>query len=368
MSLEDVLLPKLYHNSKILFEQNLDAWRLAAQAGFADVQLNFTQIGKDVFGPGYEYNNDGDSTQSVSLSDRVNALAAGGAPITGTSSSTWTIGSSNPATLDTSLLSGSRTYNLPDLTGTFLLTSGAQSIGNLALTQTVFTTGSPNILNLIGGAHTTLAASTEASDVIFNLARTVQFATGALASQRAVKIMAPTYAGVGAMTITNAVSLYISGAPIAGANMTLTNSYALWVDSGFVQFDDDLNVGGDISAGGRMIAGYLDKGDVSGAVTIDWAVASTQRIRLTGNATLTFTNMLQGQKLTLIIAQDTTGSRTITWPTSVRWGNATGATDSTTDKPTLTTTASKVDILNFYYNSTLSLFWGLVGGYKFAIT
>ena len=36
-----------------------------------------------------------------------------------------------------------------------------------------------------GGAHTTLTASTEAIDANFNLARTVQFAAGALATQRA---------------------------------------------------------------------------------------------------------------------------------------------------------------------------------------
>lgn len=84
--------------------------------------------------------------------------------------------------------------------------------------------GSPTALRIDGGAHTSLTASAEAVDVNFNLARTVQFSTGALTTQRAVRIQAPTYAFVGASTLTTAVSLE-AASPIAGTNATLTNSY-----------------------------------------------------------------------------------------------------------------------------------------------
>jgi hypothetical protein len=102
----------------------------------------------------------------------------------------------------------------------------------LSLTQAVSTTGSPNALVVAGGAHTTLTASTEAVDVNINLARTVQFATGALATQRAVVYQAPTYAFVGASTITNAATVAIAGAPVKGTNATITNTHALLIQAG----------------------------------------------------------------------------------------------------------------------------------------
>lgn len=363
MALEDVELPKQYRNGRVLYEQNLDAWRLATQEGFANSNLNLQQLARDLFQTGYDFDNDGLANKTLSLEDRINLLAAGGAPISGTSSSTWSYNTSgNTATLAASLLTSGRTYNVPDLSGTFLLNDGAQSVGNLALTQQVYATGSPNILNLIGGAHTTLTLSTEASDVILNLARTVQFATGALTNQRAVKILAPTYGFVGASVISNAATVYISGAPIAGTNCTITNNFALWVDSGNVQFD------GGLAIGQAARAGYVDKGTTSGAVTIDWSAGNTQKVKMDGNVTFTFSNPGSFQKMTLILLQDATGSRTVTWPTTVRWVNATGATDSTTDKPTLTTTPNKFDIITFYYDSDLSLYIGSFTGSKGAIT
>jgi hypothetical protein len=100
------------------------------------------------------------------------------------------------------------------------------------LTQPVSTSGSPTAFTLTGAAHTTLTLSTEATDVNFNLSRTVQFATGALTTQRAMRIQAPTYGFVGASTITTASTLSISGPPVAGTNATITNAYALNVESG----------------------------------------------------------------------------------------------------------------------------------------
>lgn len=101
--------------------------------------------------------------------------------------------------------------------------------------QPVSTTGSPTALLVAGGAHTTLTASTEATDINLNLARTVQFATGALTTQRAMRIQAPTYGFVGASTITDAYTVAIGGAPVAGTNATITRSWALAVQSGNTQ-------------------------------------------------------------------------------------------------------------------------------------
>jgi hypothetical protein len=111
-----------------------------------------------------------------------------------------------------------------------------------ALTFAASTSGSPTLLTLTAPAHTTLTASTEATDVNFNLARTVQFATGALTTQRAMQIQAPTYAFVAASTITTASTLSISGPPVAGTNATITNPYALNVESGNANFAGDVTI------------------------------------------------------------------------------------------------------------------------------
>lgn len=124
--------------------------------------------------------------------------------------------------------------------------------GSIATTQPVSTSGSPTAFTITGAAHTTLAASTEATDINFNLARTVQFATGALTTQRAMMIQAPTYSFVGASTITTASTLSISGAPVAGTNATITNARALNIESGATYLGGTLTVASTSSIQGRM--------------------------------------------------------------------------------------------------------------------
>ena len=140
---------------------------------------------------------------------------------------------------------GSSAIDLSAATGDFAFTTGAVSWSGAAgkgwtLTQGVATSGSPTALRVNGGAHTTLAASSEAVDVNFNLARTVQFATGNIATQRAMVVQAPTYNAVAASTITSAATLAVTGAPSAGTSVTITNPYALWVQGGATQLDGPL--------------------------------------------------------------------------------------------------------------------------------
>ena len=116
--------------------------------------------------------------------------------------------------------------------------TGATAI-NAALTQapTASASGNRTLLTLTQPADLARTASTEQSSIYLNLGATVTFATGALTNQRALRIAAPTYAFAGASTLTNASTVYISDAPAAGTNATITNAYALFVDAGRVRFD-----------------------------------------------------------------------------------------------------------------------------------
>ena len=62
-------------------------------------------------------------------------------------------------------------------------------------------------------------------------------------------------------------------------------------------------------------------------------------ITLTANCTFTFPTAAAGKSFLLGLLQDATGSRTVTWPGTVKWSGGTA--------PTLTTTASKLDVFSF---------------------
>ena len=148
--------------------------------------------------------------------------------------------------------------------------------GRLTLTPDVITSGSPTLMLLTGAAHTTLAASVEVTDVNFNLARTVQLSTGALTTQRAVRVQAPTYAFVGASTITTAATLAISGAPVAGANATITNPLALWVQGGASLFAGAVTVSGALAVTGSITNSALTSGRVTLSSTAGLIADSAQ--------------------------------------------------------------------------------------------
>lgn len=88
----------------------------------------------------------------------------------------------------------------------------------------------------------------------------------------------------------------------------------------------------------------VDNGNSSTADTIDWTAGNKQKSTLTGNVTYSFTDPSGPCNLMLKLVQDGTGSRTATWPVSVKWSGGTA--------PTLSTAASAVDIVSFYFDGT----------------
>ena len=94
------------------------------------------------------------------------------------------------------------------------------------------TTGATTPFSFTTPASTTQTASTETIGFRVNMSATIQHATGTITTQRDSVFDARTHTAVGASVITNAATLAITGAPIAGTNATITNGYALWLQSG----------------------------------------------------------------------------------------------------------------------------------------
>ncbi len=86
--------------------------------------------------------------------------------------------------------------------------------------------------------------------------------------------------------------------------------------------------------------------------TITYSISSgyNAKVTLGGNRTLSITNAAAGDYGTLIVTQDGTGSRTLTLPGSSKVIN--GGSGSVT----LTTTASAIDVLSWFYDGT-NYFW-----------
>jgi len=96
-------------------------------------------------------------------------------------------------------------------------------------------------------------------------------------------------------------------------------------------------------------------GSSGSSQTINWTSGAIVTTTLTANCSITFSGAIAGQTLTMFLTQDGTGSRTVTWSSSPKWPGGTA--------PTLTTTASKTDIITMYYDGTN--FWGFTGGQNY---
>lgn len=128
-------------------------------------------------------------------------------------------------------------------------------IGPSIVAPSAAASGIQTALTVNAANNGAVTAATEQVDVDFDLNRIVTWAAGAgpIALQRAFSITAPTYVGDNgaALTITRAATFYVSGAPSQGADITLSNPYAILVDSGTVRFDDQLSLGGNIALSGN---------------------------------------------------------------------------------------------------------------------
>ena len=90
----------------------------------------------------------------------------------------------------------------------------------------------------------------------------------------------------------------------------------------------------------EQLAGPVTTATDGATVTFALATSRRQIVTLGGNRTLALSGDTDGMMFTIILKQDGTGSRTVTWWAGIKWSGGT--------TPTLTTTASKMDVFSFW--------------------
>lgn len=174
-------------------------------------------------------------------------------------------------------LSGAGTMTLGAGGVTTALTVGNSGFGTMTLsgarlliTQRALATTGSSAFAITAGAHTALTASTENFDVNFSLNRTVQWATGALATQRFSVFQAPTISFVGASNVTgNTATVAITDAPVMGTNATLTgNKWALWLQSGNLGMGPNSFIANSSQASTNTVALTITSNVADGATSV----------------------------------------------------------------------------------------------------
>ena len=109
--------------------------------------------------------------------------------------------------------------------------------------------------------------------------------------------------------------------------------------------DTTPQLGGELDCQAHSIGFTQQTTTGDGTTTIDWRLGNKFKFTFGAqNDTFTFTAPTNPCNLLLVLIQDGTGSRTATWPGTVKWANGTA--------PTLSTAAGAIDICSFYWDGT----------------
>ena len=219
----------------------------------------------------------------------------------------------NPSTgtLTTTAFSGSGS-NLTFGTGTLSLAGNVTHAG--AFTQTFTATANTSVTLPTSGTLLTTTGS----------GASLTFTTGSL-SLAGNLTTSGAFATTLTATATTAITLPTTGtlATLAGTetftNKTLTNP---------------------------TITNYTEtlySANTSTAITVALTNGTVQLLTLTANTTITMPSVGAGKSFIIMLKQDATGSRTVAWSTVV-WAGGTA--------PTVTSTASKMDIYSFFSDGT----------------
>jgi len=153
-------------------------------------------------------------------------------------------------------------------------------------------------------------------------------------------------AGTGIDVSADAISVDVSDFMSNGSNnriITATGTDAMIAESNLTFDGSTLDVSGVLKAD----KGYVPEATLTDGATISWNMStqSVAKVTLAGNRTVAApTNGSSGQFASLLVIQDGTGSRTLTWNAVYEFAADTA--------PTLSTTGGKADLFVFRYNGT----------------
>ena len=198
------------------------------------------------------------------------------------------------------------------------ITSGVKTINFVGASVTATNSGDDVTVTVAGGGSGTVTSVAATVPSFLSVAGSPITTSGTLAITLSGTALPIANGGTGATTLAGASIVTYTGTETL-TNKTLTNP---------------------------TITNYTEtlySANTGTAITVNLANGTIQKLTLTGNATITMPTATAGKSFVIILAQDGTGSRTVTWSTVV-WPSATA--------PTITSTASKRDILSFFSDGT----------------
>ena len=301
-------------------------------------------------------------------------------PVTGELSGTWGDVVNNSITqLVEDSIAGDATYDVS--TGNWTLTTTGLGVDNQARKAILIPTGTPGVSrNIIAPAHSKAYIVINQSDsaVVVKGASTTgaTIAAGYTAvvvwngsdfeeisptlAKYAIDLIGGVQGSVPYQSATNTTALLAPGttgqvltSQGAGAAPTWTNAA-----TGDVTLTGTQTLTNKTIEDGIFTNGYTEEtvtANTSTAYTINLTNGSIQILTLTGNCTFTFPTATAGKSFMLLLKQDATGSRTVTWPASVKWPASTA--------PIITSTASKGD--KYVFTGDGTYWWGSVAGQNY---
>jgi len=274
-----------------------------------------------------------------------------------------------------------KTLTAPTLTAPVLGTPASGTVTNLTGTASININGTVGATTASTGAFTTLTTSSTvthnggtANGVTYLNGSKVLTSGSALTFDGGSSLVVSTSASNGVIAVVGPSSGTNNGAQfqiVNGASLTSAiGTYSRVIGGAYNESLAFYNNGNDFvwySTSERMrltstglgigttspaakfdLAGDYKEGVVtantSTAYTISLTSGTVQILTLTGNCTFTFPTAVSGKSFTILLKQDGTGSRTATWPATVKWPSGTA--------PTITATASKLDKYVFTSDGT----------------